>query len=237
MDLPGRGPSEDQRHEVPPVLWPVPLVDALDLIGGPPALPGRRIVVGDQAADRVGHWLYAQRAATRPHTLDGAICVGVLAESDWYRRQRDASVPAVPHAVPAARIYLEVEHAIGPGDESSSPDQSDLAPERRSASLVAEPAVPPVRWPRRADRELRTTGARCWILGEHGIQSGFRAVGEPRRREVGTVEFGGGLDGLDDPVISTSLPVVVESDWYAWHDTGTSPPRHWIVESALTWLE
>lgn len=229
-------PSEDQVGQVPPVLWPVPLLEALDLLGGPAQLPGRRIVVGDLDESWQGHWLYEQRAVTQPHLLNDATCVGVLAEVDWYRQQRDSTYAAVPHPVPAARVYLEFEHPVG-ADTPTVPDQSDLAQERRSNSLVADPTVPPVRWPRRADGELRVTGARCWMLSHLGIESGFRAVGEPRREEVGTIDFRHGLEGLDEPVISTSLPLIAESEWYAWHDTGRSPSQRSMVEAALVWLE
>lgn len=222
-------------EQPPPVLWPVPIADTASLFGAHFTLPGQRVVVGHGARDR---WLYDQRAATTIHERGGQQMIGVLSESDWYRQQRDPAYPAVPHPVPVEQVYYETGVAM---DDAAPtvPDQSDIPHYARSASLVTDPERPPIRWPRPASRERFVTGARCWLIRNAGPEPGYRVAGEPRRGEVGTIDFNAGLEGLDTPVISSVLPVYGESSWYRWMDTGElrDDDRAIFVEVVLVSLE
>jgi hypothetical protein len=195
-------------------------------------LVGQRVIVGDPQA---GTWVYEQRAATRIHRLDGEQVLGVVAEVDWYRRQRDPGYLMVPHPVPVERVFVEVPEYSG--RKPVVLDQSDLLPSRRSRSLVSRLDVPPSRWPRRADREGAVTGARCWIATQDGFRGDLRAIGEPRREETGTLNLSGGLEGLDKVVVAAMVPLCVEADWYRWQDTGQRPRQLFLVESQLVYLE
>lgn len=220
----------------PPVLWPVPAVEAPALAGDDYSLTGRRVVVG--AARGVGEWAYDQRAATPIHERNGQQVIGVLPESDWYRQQRDATVPVVPRPVPASRVFVDVTVPVDAEAAPAASDQSDLRVEARSASLVSDPNLPPVRWPRQATGERFLTGARCWCPQQHGPEQGWRVVGEPRRREVPVLDFSSGLDGLDTPMTSTAVPLWPEADWYRWLDTGEPPAQSIpIVETHMVYLE
>lgn len=226
--------SIDWPNRVPPVLWPVPVAETAALLGTEFSLVGKRIVVGTGSD---GHWIYAQRAATPTHIRDGRQVIGVLSEHDWYRQQRDPTYPVVPHSVPVERAYYE--SLVPMGDASPvAGDQSDIPPASRTASLLTEPSEPPVRWPRRATGESFLTGARCWFLERDGPIRAYRAVGEPRRQEVGTVDFSNGLEGLDTPVVSAMVPLYAEPDWYRWMETGTDPDEGLVIaEASLVFVE
>ncbi|MFD9964853.1 hypothetical protein [Amycolatopsis sp. NPDC058986] len=223
----------DWTTQRPPVLSPVPVTTALRL-HGQLELIGQRVVVGDP---RSGAWVYDQRAATKVHARDGQKMVGVVAEVDWYRQQRDPAYPVVPFSVPADRVWFELTDMVDPDAAPAPLDQSDLLPGYRSVSLVSDPTMPPVRWPRRADGERAVTGARCWLVMESGVHGGFRAAGEPRRSEVPAVNLSRGLEGLNQPVIGTIIPLYREMDWYRWQDTGDLPRQRFDAESQLVYLE
>lgn len=224
----------DWPDQVPPVLWPVPVSETPALLGEDFTLVGKRVVIGTGPA---GQWVYEQRASTPIHERDGQSVIGVLSEAEWYRQQREPTYPVVPHPVPVELAYYE---ALVPMHDATpiTPDQSDLFPASRSASLVTDPTEPPVRWPRRATSERFLTGARCWFLWRDGPIRAYRAVGEPRREEVGTVNLSRGLEGLDKPVVSTVVPLFHEADWYRWLDTGDSPDSGLVrAETNLVFLE
>lgn len=223
-------------NQVPPVLWPVPVTETPQILGADFTLVGKRLVVSAAGANP-GYWLYEQRAVTKIHDRNGQQVLGVVSESDWYRQQRDPTHPVVPHSVPVEQVFFE---ATVPMHDASpiSPDQSDIRRDSRSASLVTDSTQPPVRWPRQATRERFVTGSRCWFLHREGPQRGYRAVGEPRRREVGTIDFSRGLEGLDTPIISTMIPLYRERDWYRWMDTGDRPEEPLVLaETKLVYLE
>lgn len=223
---------DEWPNQIPPVLWPIPVDDTAALLGGEFSLVGRRVVVG---TGQNGHWLYQQRATTPIHERDGDRVIGVLSEHDWYRHQRDPTYPVVPHSVPVDRAYYEMLVPMGDAAPVAS-DQSEIPPASRTASLVTEPIEPPVRWPRRATRDSFLTGARCWVLSQDGPIRAYRAVGEPRRREVGTVDLSNGLEGLDTPVVSAMVPLYPEPEWYRWMDTGEWPDFV-LAEASLVFVE
>lgn len=221
-------------EQVPPVLWPVPIAEAGSLVEEFDPI-GCRVVVSHQP--HTGRWVYQQRAFTRIHEYQGAPSIGVIPELDWYRQRRDPSYVAVPHPVPVERVFVELGMPMR-GEQPVPPDQSELRPSARSASLVTDLDSPPVRWPRRANGQEFVTGARCWVIDSGGPRRDWRAVGEPRKSEVGTIDFTQGLDGLDQPTVSTMIPLLREPDWYQLIDTGGSQTDEVLLaESYLVFLE
>lgn len=226
-------------RQVPPVLWPMPVLDALRMLDTSWSIEGRRVIVADDSDELVQRiWLYELRAATKVHERGGEQVVGIVPEVDWYRQQRDPTYPAVPRPVPVSQLFVELAVHVAEDEQPTLPDQSDVPPSARCASLVPDPAAPPVRWPRVATQERHLTGARCWVLHQDGPRPGWRAVGEPRRAEVGTIDFSAGLDGLDRPTVSTVMPVCREDGWYRLLDTGDlgSTPLA-SAEVSLVYLE
>lgn len=227
----------DWWQKKPPVRLPVPLAQAADLVTGELTIPGSRVIIGDSTNDI---WLYDQRAATGIHPYQDGQAVGVLPESDWFRVRRDPSYVAVPHTVPVDQVWIEFLASSDDG-EPILPYQEDIAPESRSQRLVPDIKSPPVRWPRLATKVTSVLGARCWIVSPDGVLPGFRALTEPYRTKPGTVprvNLREGLDGLDKPVVTTSVTVTHERDWYRWKDTGDTRDMMLIeIETSLVWLE
>lgn len=233
MAQPDSGTSRNWWDLVPPVLCPAPLTDPT-VQADPEALIGARVILGSPVA---GTWLYDQRAVTKIHERDGQTLIGVLSEVDWYRQLRDPTYLAVPASVPIERVFVELPEDPGPGAAPAQPDQSDMLPGGRSVSMVSHPSIPPVRWPRRSDRERFITGARCRLVLRDGVLDGFRVAGEPRRATSDVLNLSGGLEDLNTPPIVATAPVLRESDWYAWSDTGVHPARRFNVQTQLIYLE
>ena len=228
-------PTGAWSKQVPPVLWPVPVVDAASFLGGVDNLVGERLIIRDDVPD-AGRWIYDQRAATRLHDHAGEQLVGVLPEAEWYRRRRDDAYLAVPRAIPAEQVYVEIPTSVEPGTEPVSDAQSDI-PYHRTKSMVSNPGEPPVRWARRASDERFVTGARCVLLTADGYKRGYRAVGEPRRGADPKLRFDAGLADFDKPRTVAEIPLISEDAWYEWQDTGLLESAIFMVEAPLVFLE
>jgi hypothetical protein len=183
-----------------------------------------------------GLWLYEQRAATEPHQYKGQTVVGVLDEADWYRARRDPDSIAVPRPHPIDRLWVELPQHVGEGTPHRA-DQSDLPEKFRARSFVTDTSRPPVRWLRHAPQETELTGGRCWVITPHGPVQAGRVCGEPRRDLYRTtVDFRRGLEGLNEPIFGSVVPVSSEEHWYRWRQTGQRP--HLVHAATIfVWLE
>ena len=229
--------TQDWRLDVPPVLWPVPVMDACELLPDKTSLAdliGHRVVLGDPVA---GLYFYDVRLVIAPHMHQGAQVVGVVPEIDWYRRERDDTAAVVPTPVPVTRVWYEVGKYMEPTDQPIPLSQDDVQPARRSAHLVPRVDEPPVRWPRNCAEMIGVTGARCWL----GARPNFRIASEPvKQQDPSGVDLTQGLDGLDKPVVAPVVRVLREADWYRQLDTGADRSRNleiWHAEASLVWLE
>lgn len=227
---PGRSvePPEERSWEyrAPPVLMPVPAAEVTEL-------SGRRMVHHDASQ---GVWIYELRAVTEPHQRDGRRVVGVLDEAEWYRTLREPDYVAVPRSCALQDLWVEVRQEVG-NVSPMEPDQADIVGQFRTKSIVSDLSRPPVRWLRFAQLETEVTGARAWMMTPQGPSSGWRVVGEPRRRTFETtLNFTRGLDSLDEPVVGTVVPVCTEADWYRWRQTGEVPQCKWPA-TQFVWLE
>lgn len=140
--------------------------------------------------------------------------------------------------MPAALVWAERETDVGPDDEPVPPDQSGITPDGRAARMVTDVSSPPVRWPRRATTVTSVLGARCWIVTPDGVLPAYRALSEPHPSEVGSIDFSAGLEGLDQPVVTTMVILCHEADYYRWADNGRAADVDvYKVEASLVWLE
>lgn len=203
----------------PPVLVPVPATEAT----GP--LTGCRIIVAQD-----GLWLYDQRACTEIHSYRGGRVVGVLDEAEWYRTQREPDLArAVPHPRPVEQIWVEQPVEL---DAMADEERPEL-----SGTLVEDTSRPPVRWLRPATAERAITGTRVWVISSQGPIHGLRALGEPRREAMPTtLNLSAGLDGLDEPVVGTVIPVATESEWYRWRQS-SQRMQAITMAAQFVWLE
>ncbi|GLY54840.1 hypothetical protein Lesp01_84950 [Lentzea sp. NBRC 102530] len=230
---PGSGVTSNERadlewwQQAPPVLMPVPAVEA-----GP--LKGKRVVVVD--ADR-GLWLYEQRAVTEPHVRNGVPVIGVLDEAAYYLSQDEPDAVVVPRSQPLDTLWVEKPVDVG-NTSPIPPAQDDLAKSARTKSLVVDLDRPPVRWLRFAPHELEVTGARAWVLTRDGYEFGVRVLGEPRRHKFeGAIDWSKGIESLDKPAVGTAVPVCSEIRWYRWRRTGEAPQQVEWYPTEFVWLE
>lgn len=213
-------------EKAPPVLMPVPAVEACPLTGS-------RVVVMD--TDQ-GVWLFDQRAVTEPHEREGQQVVGVLDEAEWYRAADESEYIAVPHSRPLDHLWVEQPVDVG-NTSPVPPRQDDLTPANRTKSLIVDTTRPPVRWLRYAAHESELTGTRAWIVTKEGPVFGWRVLGEPRRRQFpNTLNMTRGLDSLDTPLVGTAVPVCRERQWYQWRRGQGRPAVQWAAIQ-FVWLE
>lgn len=216
----------------PPVLVPVPAAGVRPLIN-------QRLVLHDPVR-QLGR--YGLRALTEPHPLrlrtTVETCVGVVAESDWYRKQRDPDALVVPMPMPLDWLYVEqpmpdLDTGLEPLDQSHIPLDAGHA-----RYLTADPSRPPVRRLQPAlDAEVVRIGARACVMSRNGPIWDLRVCGEPRLGTFdGTLDLTRGLDNLDRPPVGPKIPLCSEADWYRWEHTGKTPAAdlYWLRP---VWLE
>lgn len=224
------GPADRAwEYQRPPVLVPAPASSARS------NLAGRRVIAHDPSD---GVWRYDLRAATESLAHQGQVVVGVLAEADWYRQQRDSAVHVAPHSVPLDTLWIE--HLVDDADlMPHTPDQSDIPQAAgRARRLVEDITAPPVRYLRPAVHADALVGARACVMSPSGPLWDQRIVGDPRRQVFppSTLNFTRGVESLGDPVVGTVVPVCREADYYAWGETGDLP-RAIMHATRFVWLE
>lgn len=219
-------PEEAWEWRAPPALLPVQATDFTPLAG-------RRVIACDQTS---GMWVYGMWAATEPHDRNGTTMVGLLDEADWYRRQREPEHVVIPQSYPLSDLWVEVPQDLG-NVARTQPDQSDLHKSLRARSIVDDATRPPFRYLRFGPTQEKMTGDRCWVLTPAGPTPDWRVGGEPRRGAYhGTIDFTAGLEGLDQPITGTLVPVCKEDAWFRWKQTG-EVPRYALAAPRFVWLE
>ena len=228
MDPHPVGTGREWEYTRPPVLVPEPARHAREL-------SGRRVIVHDP---QQGMWRYDLRAATAPHRYHGQMCVGVLPEADWYRRQRTPERAATPSPVPIELLWVE-EHVDSLDASPQVPDQSDIALDAgRARRLVDDISRPPIRHLRLGTDEAALVGVRACVANPTGLLWDQRICGDPRREEFReTLNFTRETDSLGEPVFGAVVPVCSEFDWYAWQDRPTDSPEPVLHALRFVWLE
>lgn len=224
--------GEEWAYRRPPTLMPVPA-------GEVSPLSGERLVLHEPSR---GLWRYDVRAASEPHRYDGAWCVGLLSEADWYRRQHQPDMAAhlVPRPTPLDQLWYE--QPIDLADEPTEPDYSDsdvTIDMGHAAHLVDDTSRPPVRHLRPALNEIAVQpGMRVCYMGYEGPMWGLRVAGSPRLAEFPeTLDLSGDdLSSLDNVPTAPAVPLCWEDQWYSWALDGVPPAatEGWMVP---LWVE
>ncbi|WP_117212787.1 hypothetical protein [Allorhizocola rhizosphaerae] len=183
---------------------PIVPVPAVNVIASGGTLRGARVLIGVP-----GHgWRDGMRADAV--VKQGArTMVPVLAESEWYRAERDRTEVAAA-LVPIERVWVETIHTAALETSTAASGAPALV------SLDGPPHRPAVA----AEGVAQLTGRRMVHTGEDGETRGLRAVTEAHEGE----------DGMP------WVRVVAEADWYAWAATGKAPATRALPVSEL-WLE
>lgn len=189
-----------QWRTPPAPIVPVPAITVL-ASGG--TLRGARVLIG-----LPGHgWRDGMRADDAVRR-GARTLVPVLAESEWYRAERDRT-EVVAALVPIERVWVETIHS------ASEPPLSNL-----DDSAMVSLDSPPHRPPLTAEHAGQLTGRRLVHTGEEGETRGLRAVTEVHQ----------GTDGLPQ------VRVTAELDWYSWAATGRAAATRALPANEL-WLE
>jgi hypothetical protein len=183
---------------------PIVPVPAATVVTSGGTLRGARVLIG-----LPGHgWREGMRADALVRQA-GRSLVPVLAESDWYRAERDRT-EVVAALVPIERVWVETIH--------STPDKQASAPEPPTlVSLDGPPHRPAIP----VEGTGQVTGRRLVHTGEDNAESrGLRAVTEVYEGQEGV----------------PCVRVVTEADWYRWAATGQTPVTR-AIPAADLWLE
>ncbi len=220
--------GREWEHATPPVLVPEPARHV-------PDLTGRRVIVHDPTQ---GMWRYDLRAATSAHRYDGQMHVGILPESEWYRRQRDPDRPITPRPVPLDLLWVE-ERVDNLDASPHVPDQSDIPLDAgRARRLIEDVTRPPIRHLRPGTEATALVGARVCVAHPDGWLWDERICGDPRREEFHeTLNFTDGVDSLGERVFGAAVPVCSEAEWFAWEDSPTDSPKPVLHALRFVWLE
>lgn len=220
--------DHEWAYRRPPALVPVPVGEAES------ALTGQRLVLWAPT----GIWRYDVIAASEPHRYRGRCCVGVLADADWARRQRDEQPAPVPVPVPLEWCWVEQRVDLDPGSVTEPSQERVGATMGFARHLVAETQRPPVRFHRPAlDAPAVEPGMRAVQMTPAGPEWDLRICGVPRLEEFETtVDLSGGLDELDATPVGPKVPVCWESSWWEWIQTGR-PPRASLPWLVPVWVE
>lgn len=233
--------SRAWQWQKPPVLVPVPVMECPDSLLGKcltifSALnhSWTRGMIAVSEVRRMDTW-----RKTSPDSPAEAVkdvdMVEVLFEPDYYRRERERAEQgesAVTSFYMAAK-HLWVDTPVEYVGDWEVPDQSDLLPDNVSYALVEDASRPPARYPIPATCMDRLTGERIALAQPHGLVYG-RAIGEPRRyTNTAKVNFSGGIEEINKPVVEARVPICSEPEYFRWQQTGYFPQELYHVEILL----
>lgn len=217
-------PGHEWALQPPPALMPVPATEVDTLVD-------RRVVLWTPE----GWWRYDVRGATGPHLVSNRWCIGILSEGDWFRRERDSSVPIVPAPYPLDWIWVEepvdtVNTDTDLDDQHQTNVGLDLGHARH---LATRTDAPPVRYPQPAlSFPDVQPGMRACLMTPEGPTWGLRVCGPPRLTPFDrTLNLSAGVDQLDEPPVGPTVPLCWDDQWYWWAADGVPPNATdcWIV--------
>ncbi len=193
---------------------PIVPVPAVNVIASGGTLRGARVLIG-----LPGHgWRDGMRADAA--VKQGArTMVPVLAESEWYRAERDRTEVAAA-LVPIERVWVETIHSAAHTAAPTVAREAAAGPGGPDTPALVSLDGPPHRPAVAAEGAGQLTGRRLVHTGEDGETRGLRAVTETHQGE----------DGLPQ------VRVAAEADWYAWAATGKPAATRALPVNEL-WLE